>query len=642
MRRQKAVLLGAVAALLVLLLVAAAVVVRIRTGERARDEAAEAAATDLAEAWSAGDLSTARFVGAEPAAVQEQYAALTAGLDGAAPQVEVTSTTREDETATADLTVTWPFGEGWTYDVRAELAPLDADGGADEPWGARFTPALVHPQLAEGDRLTAERTTAPRAEVLGRDGAAIVSAQPVVEIGVQPSRTTDPAGLASQLAGALATYEIDAADLQSRITSASPDAFVPVITLRRSDYDAVRAQVQPLPGTVFREATQPLAPTTAFARALLGRVGPATQELVDASEGRVLPGDTTGVSGLQRQYDAQLTGTPGTAVRLEHADEATPAEELFTTAPVPGQPVRLTLDQRAQQAADAALAGSTAGNGNAALVAVDVPTGDVLAVANTPANGTNRALTGQYPPGSTFKTVTTTALLGTGLTPEETVPCTPDIAVEGRTFRNFEGEAFGDVPFRTDFAQSCNTAFIRLSQRLGAEDLTQAAASLGLGGTWDLGVDAFTGSVPSEGSAVDRAAASIGQGTVLASPASMAVVASTIARGSWVEPHLVTEPAPAAPAGAPAPDAARLAVVRDLMRSVATSGTAAALADVPGAPVHAKTGTAEFGTQDPPQTHAWVIGFQGDLAFAVLVEEGSSGGAAAVPVAEAFLRSLAG
>jgi cell division protein FtsI/penicillin-binding protein 2 len=76
------------------------------------------------------------------------------------------------------------------------------------------------------------------------------------------------------------------------------------------------------------------------------------------------------------------------------------------------------------------------------------------------------------------------------------------------------------------------------------------------------------------------------------------------------------------------------------MREVAASGTASALADVPGAPVHAKTGTAEYGTDSPPRTHAWTIGFQGDVAFAVLVEDGASGGSTAVPVAEAFLRAL--
>jgi cell division protein FtsI/penicillin-binding protein 2 len=76
------------------------------------------------------------------------------------------------------------------------------------------------------------------------------------------------------------------------------------------------------------------------------------------------------------------------------------------------------------------------------------------------------------------------------------------------------------------------------------------------------------------------------------------------------------------------------------MRSVVTGGTASALADVPGDDVFAKTGTAEYGTGSPPPTHAWTIGFQGNVAFAVLVEDGVSGGRAAVPVAEAFLRGL--
>jgi cell division protein FtsI/penicillin-binding protein 2 len=70
------------------------------------------------------------------------------------------------------------------------------------------------------------------------------------------------------------------------------------------------------------------------------------------------------------------------------------------------------------------------------------------------------------------------------------------------------------------------------------------------------------------------------------------------------------------------------------MRQVAVVGTASALADVPGEPVHAKTGTAEYGTETPPRTHAWTVGFQGNVAFAVLVEE------VAVPVAETFLRAL--
>ena len=76
------------------------------------------------------------------------------------------------------------------------------------------------------------------------------------------------------------------------------------------------------------------------------------------------------------------------------------------------------------------------------------------------------------------------------------------------------------------------------------------------------------------------------------------------------------------------------------MRRVATDGTASALADVPGDPVFAKTGTAEYGTESPPRTHGWAIGFSGDIAFAVIVEDGVSGARSAIPVAEAFLRGM--
>ncbi len=638
--------LGAVAAALVLVLaVAAVVLVRQRAAERARDAAARAAAADLAAALEAGDLTAARYAGTAPTA--EDSAAVLGGLGGLTPAVQVGAVTRTDAAARADLTLTWPVGTGagWSYPVTAALAPLDPRE-PEGAWGAEPSPALVHPDLQQGDRLVAERTAAPRGRVLGRAGAPLVADAPVVEVGVQPSRATDVPALAARL-GELTG--VDAAGLAQRVAAADPEAFVPVITLRRTDYEPLRDRLQPLPGTVFREATLPLAPTREFARALLGTVGPASEEVVEASGGRVRAGDTTGLSGLQRELDAHLAGTPGSVVR--RVPEGGEPTELFAEPPVAGTDAELTLDPRVQQAADAALAqavaAGAAGNGNASLVAVDVPTGGVLAVANTPATGADRALTGRYPPGSTFKAVSTLALLGTGLSPAEVVPCPPTATVTGRAFQNFEGGAAGDVPFATDFAQSCNTAFVGLSQRLDAAALADAGASVGLGGTWSLGTEAFTGSVPAGGAPVDVAAATIGQGEVLASPAAMAVAVSTIARGSWADPHLVTAPEPdaepdAAEGAAPAPDPERLRVVRDLMREVAVSGTAAALADVPGAPVHAKTGTAEHGTESPPRTHAWTVGFQGDVAFAVLVEDGVSGGRVAVPVAEAFLRGLAG
>ena len=88
--------------------------------------------------------------------------------------------------------------------------------------------------------------------------------------------------------------------------------------------------------------------------------------------------------------------------------------------------------------------------------------------------------------------------------------------------------------------------------------------------------------------------------------------------------------------------AEQVAQLRELMRAVVTNGTGGAVAGIPGGDVFGKTGTAEYGDEDPPETHAWFTGYQGDIAFAVLVEDGSFGGTVAAPVAARFLTALAG
>jgi cell division protein FtsI/penicillin-binding protein 2 len=222
--------------------------------------------------------------------------------------------------------------------------------------------------------------------------------------------------------------------------------------------------------------------------------------------------------------------------------------------------------------------------------------------------------------------------------------------VGGRSFRNYEHESGGSVPFSVDFAKSCNTAFVGLSPRLKANDLHTAALQLGVGGAWAAGLGAgpqtFTGSIPATTSPVDQAAASFGQGRNLVSPLSMAVMAASVARGSFLAPKLVTSPAPAASSGtagsaAAAPSAKDIATLHSLMRQVVTSGTAAGqFSGVPGGVIYAKTGTAEFGTANPPLTHGWLIGWQGNVAFAAFVDTGKSGALAAGPVVRSFLTAL--
>ena len=302
----------------------------------------------------------------------------------------------------------------------------------------------------------------------------------------------------------------------------------------------------------------------------------------------------------------------------------------------------LTLDRKTQEAAESALAGS--GTVPSALVAVDVVTGDLLAVANSPAFGSNRALQGRYQPGSTLKVATTYSLLGKGLSPSTPVTCPPSVMVDGLKVTNYEDEKFGQVPFSVDFAHSCNTAFAGLAATMGDSDVHDAAAALGVGSGWDkhLGIaGTFGGSVPVATSKTERAATAFGQAKTEASPASLAVMVASVARGSFIEPALIRTPAVAGADRAPkALDAKVVGELRPLMRLVVTDGTGTALKSVAGGPVFGKTGTAEYGTKSPPDTRAWFVGWQGNVAFAVLVEEGKSGGTVAAPIAKAFLENL--
>jgi hypothetical protein len=366
---------------------------------------------------------------------------------------------------------------------------------------------------------------------------------------------------------------------------------------------------------------------------ILGRVAPATAEQAVALGAPYREGQSIGVSGLQATQERLLAGTPTAEIRLLDGDAL--VQVLLRVDGTAPTSLRVTLDPRVQALAQTALEGAAEGK-LAALVAIRPSTGDVLAAASRPTNGFDRALVGRYPPGSTFKVVTTIALLTKGVSPDEIVTCPADVVVGGRKFVNAEGHVLGPIPFRRAFAESCNTAFVQLAQRLKPEELRAAAVSVGFGRDPALGAPAATSEMPVPSSTVELAASAIGQARVLATPLEMASVAAAVAAGGYRPPRLVATgpPPPLVPF---APGVA--ATTAELMGLVVTSGTGTA-ARLAGTPVAGKTGTAEFGTEDPPHTHAWFIAFRGDLAVAVLVEDGGFGGDVAAPIAAAFFRSI--
>ncbi|MGN9812751.1 penicillin-binding transpeptidase domain-containing protein [Micromonospora sp. BQ11] len=602
--------------------------------------------------WRSGDLQKVAFVdptGAKvPAAdVAREIRELSGELAAIPPALRrVGDPTVTKGTATTTVAVEWtlPGDTRWAYE-----RPVRLTRGRDDRWQVIWEPPVVQEQLTRGDRLGLRRDTGARAAVLDAAGQPVVAPRPVVRVGVQPSEVTDVRRLSRQLDTAFRAIRpalvpaVDLSDLPKRVAEAEPGAFVEVVTLRRDAYLQIKPRIYDLPGTKFRDDTLDLAPTREFARAVLGSVDPAQADDLAKFPDRYVAGDLVGHGGLQGRHDERLRGVPGLTVIVQRPGEdgtlVATGTELFRREPQPGQPVKTTLDVAVQKAADAALG---AEKRRSALVAVRVSDGAVLAAANGPGPaGENLAFTAQVPPGSTFKMVSALGLLDRGaVTADTPVDCPKLYPVDGRSFKNSDDFALGRVPFRTDFAKSCNTAFAALAPQLGADGLAVTGRTLGLEGRWDVGLDAFTGKVSANGGGTEQAAAAIGQGTTVVSPVAMAGATAAVARGRFVQPKLVLDPAPAEPAAdGPELKAESVTALRAMMREVVTAGTATALADVPGGPVHGKTGTAEY-DNNPKNTHAWFVGWQGDVAFAVFVEKGGASTESAVPIAERFLRAL--
>ncbi|WP_430790595.1 penicillin-binding transpeptidase domain-containing protein [Actinoplanes sp. G11-F43] len=597
------------------------------------------------DGWTGGgDLNAVGFVTAagskiSAADVSTQIKELYGDLTGQPLAVTAGDTSETGDNATTPVTVKWtlPGGVEWSYASAVRSTKANADG-----WQVVWEPALVQPDLTGGEKLRLRRVAATRAAIVDARGDALVSPQKVVVIGVSPEKIKDVTQLQKDLTAAFKKVDVDVdmGDLKDRVSKSDPGAFLDIVSLRRAVYDKIRSDVRPLDGTVFREETRQLAPTREFARALLGTVDAATEEDIGNSDGALAVGDLTGHGGLQQKYEATLRGTPGLKVVIarEAADGDTEDTALFTSEPVAGKPIKVTLDTKTQNAADSAVA---AEKQPSSLVAVRVSDGSVLAAANGPeAGGVNTAFTAQVPPGSTWKMISAYGLLARdAITGKTVVDCPKTVTVDGREFKNSHDQALGKVPFHVDFAKSCNTAFANLAPKLTAAGLQEASTALGVGAKWDLGLDAFSGQVSDGGTATELASAVFGQGSTIVSPLAMAVATASVAKGRYQPPKLLLDPAPAAPAAGPELDKEALTDLRSMMREVVTGGTATALRGTPGKAVYGKTGTAEFqtGSED---THSWFIGYQDDVAFAVMVQKGGAGSEAAVPIVKRFLTNL--
>jgi cell division protein FtsI/penicillin-binding protein 2 len=583
----------------------------------------------LLDAWARGDFATVRERSPDaPHDLLGLHVAWTGGLSLRGAQYQVTSAELIDGIVVATYRAALDLGSAGTWPYEGALT-VEQDGTA---WVVPWSPAVVHPALEENDTLFLERRWPDRAAILGTTGITLVTDRAVKEIGVVPGLIEDQDALLEALEE-LAGIPPSTVLREIGRPAVQPDWYVPVGWLPLVDYLPVQSQLEAVPGLDLRDDTARLAPAGPFADHVLGTTGPVTAELLDRLGDPYRVGDVVGLSGMERDLERTLAGRPTFEVQRVNQFGRI-VEILHTVEGVTPNPVRTTLSVDTQLAAEAALADVEL---PAALVAVDIDTGRVRAIASRPLDGFNRAVLGLYPPGSTSKVVTSYGLLTAGYRPASEVPCPGRVTIGGRDFTNAGERDRGDITLAEALAASCNTTFAALAADvLGPDGLTAAAADFGYGSVYELAIDTAVPRFPDPPEDADVAASAIGQGAVQVTPLHQASIAAAVAAGAWTAPTLLES---ADPGDSRPLDPEALDLLARMMRLVVTDGTGTA-ADVAGEIVYGKTGSAEWSETEP--THAWFIGYWDGLGFAVVVEAGGAGGSVAAPIAAAFIEALAG
>jgi len=364
-----------------------------------------------------------------------------------------------------------------------------------------------------------------------------------------------------------------------------------------------------------------------------------------------------GVAGLEQQYNAVLEGEPG--VRLVRVDAAGYRyEERDVLPPREGRDVRLTLDARLQLALERSLRAD-----RGAGVVLDVRNGDVLAMASVPGFDVNdmipapsrvfwnslvdnadaplfnRAAQGRYPPGSTFKVVVALGMLHAGkIAGDETYHCEGRFDLHPKAIRCANNARHGDVDSHKAMMVSCNGYFCWLGQKFGYPPVREMSAAFGFGSRTGIDLPTESAGLLPEKTELsgDTSLICIGQGPILTTPLQMALATAVIANGGRVlRPRLVSEDAPEG--GTVRMLQLRFAdlqQVRESMLDVIRFGTGRNVN--PPVPTAGKTGTAEYIERGQLKKYAWMIAYapydDPEIAVAIVVEEGDSGGRTAAPI----------
>ncbi len=549
-------------------------------------------------------------------------------------------------------------------------------------------------QKADGNRIRLVPTMAPRGIFFDRNGIALVSNLPGFTVSLLPVTGPIPEEVIGKLADIL---KINADEIKTKLSqnngkfdpvrikaNIGPD-IVTKIEERRSELPGVVIEIQPIRSYVNNE----------LGAHLFGYVSEINDvELEKSKANGYKTGDIIGKFGLEKVYDKELRGIDG-GDQVEVDVTGRPVNVLGKKDTLPGKNLVLTIDYRLQKAAEVAIddqlqylqTKSEFRNAKAAAaIAMNPKTGEILAMVSRPtfnpnsfAGGIsskdwkminenpnnpmdNKAISGEYPPGSTFKIVTGTAALELGkVTPEEKILDTGKHWIIDKG--NAEGEALGWINFKQALSKSDNVYFYEMGNRLGIDNLEKYARMFGLGAVTGINLPGESDGLVANKRYKEKNYgedwylsetfdAAIGQGFQLTTPLQVAVMLSQIANGGHrYRPYLVSKIAEAngeitktfepEEVGKITITPSTLNLLRESLRDVALEGGtgAEAFRDFPIA-IAGKTGTAE---NSHGSDHGWFIAYgpyeDPRIVVVVIVEQGGFGAGSAAPIAKKILEA---
>jgi len=547
----------------------------------------------------------------------------------------------------------------------------------------------------------------PRGRILDRNGVELASNRPNFRVLYRKSETDeDPSGTLDKLAELLPLTEVRKQSLTHEISITAKSTPVAVAdALSWDDFTRVNVRAPELPGVAADMNEARVYPFGGAFAHVIGYVAKISAEDVDREKGpdgkpdRLLldPGFRIGKQGVERAFDIQLRGHPGgQKVEVDHLGRLVREDPAGDIHAIPGKDVVLTLDADIQNRALEVF-----GSDSGAAVMMDVRTGDILCMLSAPSFDANqfvsgiaateyraladydhkpllnKALSGLYHPGSTFKTMVSLAALEAGIDPHRTYTCNGSFAFGNHVFHC--DKRHGTLDMHGAIVTSCDVFFYQTALSVGPDKIAEVARKFGLGQTYDIGISGQrAGIVPDTGWKKKRFAKQgaeaqrwwpgetpsmgIGQGYTDVNALQLCIMCSRLANAKkLLNPRLVRsiggveQPRGSAVEDIPFnPD--HVQFVRAAMADVVISGTAAGAGDLGLGPIKmaGKTGTAQsrnyngghgaHGAQGAwlLRDHSWFIAFapydDPRYAMSVLVEHGGMGSEAAAPKAREIMR----